>query len=105
MLKRMQKKKKNIYGETLYICEKKNVFVTKNDKMHTKYTMGNERALPETCIISAFELLRYQNVKRYQWKKKKKTLPKTCVLCVLHIIRCQKAKKKTGKIGYSWERK
>ncbi len=39
--------------------------------MHTKYTMGNERALPETCIISAFELLRYQNVKRYQWKKKK----------------------------------
>ncbi len=88
----MQKKKKHLWRNIIYL-RKKNVFVTKNDKIHTKYTMGNERALPETCIISAFELLRYQNVKRYQWKKKKKTLPKTCVLCVLHIIRCQKAKK------------
>ncbi len=77
--------KTHLWRNIIYLRKKKkNVFVTKNDKMHTKYTIGNERALPETCIISAFELLRYQNVKRYQWEKKKNITKNLRFMCITH---------------------
>ncbi len=40
---------------------------TKNAKIHAKYTIWeNENKLREKCIMSVFELLRYQNVKTYE---------------------------------------
>ncbi len=39
----------------------------RNDKIYVKYPIWrNEKTLRETCIMSVFELLRYQNAKTYK---------------------------------------